>query len=375
MRILYITDALAVWGGIERVLRDKTDFLVEKYGYDIFVVTTDQGSHPIPYPLNKRVHVKDLDISYHHQYRFRGLKRILKFREKRILFRNRLEKYIKEITPDVIVCIRIDSLQTIFRAKGNIPIICESHSMFYSYLYEKTSFWNRLNLFLLRKNLGKVDSIVALTEGDANDWRRHNKHVYVIPNVVQLNPLNRISSLDSKIIIFVGRFSQQKDFGTLIEVWKIVQQHHEDWELHAYGEGELKKQYETIVAEGNLNIKIFPPTPNIFEKYVESSMLVMTSLYEPFGLVLPEAMSCGLPVVAFNCPYGPADIIENGKNGFLISNRDIETFARRVCQLIENKQLRHDIGKTAVLSASKYRAENIMPLWDHLFSKIEKKSL
>ena len=234
-------------------------------------------------------------------------------------------------------------------------------------MYEKTSFWNRLNLFLLRKNLSKVDSIVALTEGDANDWRRHNKHVHVIPNVVQLNPLNRISSLDSKIIIFVGRFSPQKDFGSLIEIWRIVQQRHEDWELHAYGEGELKKHYETIVAEGNLNIKIFPPTSSIFEKYVESSMLVMTSLYEPFGLVLPEAMSCGLPVVAYNCPYGPADIIENGKNGFLVDNRNVDDFALCVSRLIMDKELRLKIGESAIVSAQHYRAETIMPLWKSLF--------
>lgn len=369
MRILYITDALAVWGGIERVLRDKTNFLVERYGYDVFIVTTDQGSHSIPYPLDERVHIKDLDVCYHHQYRFRGLKRILKFREKRILFRTRLENYIKEISPDVIVCIRIESIQTILRAKGNIPVICESHSMFYSYRYEKTSFWNRLNLYYLRKQLYKVNSIVALTEGDAKDWRKHNEHVYVIPNVVQLNPLKRNSKLDSKIIIFVGRFSQQKDFGTLIDVWRIVQQRHKDWELHAYGEGELRCHYEKVVADENLNIRMFPPTSNIFEKYVGSSMLVMTSRYEPFGLVLPEAMSCGLPVVAFNCPYGPADIIKNGENGFLIDNRNIGEFALCVNRLIEDRMLRLKMGECAIISAQRYRSETIMPLWKSLFEK------
>ena len=79
MKILYITDALAVWGGIERVLRDKTAYLVDKYGYEIHIVTTDQGEHPISYPIDKRIKINDLGICYHHQYRYQGIKRILKY--------------------------------------------------------------------------------------------------------------------------------------------------------------------------------------------------------------------------------------------------------------------------------------------------------
>lgn len=285
------------------------------------------------------------------------------------MFRIRLEKHIKEVCPDIIVCIRVDTVQMILRVKGNIPVICESHSMFNSYIYENATFWNRMSFYLLRRYIRKINCIVALTEGDANDWRKYNKHVCVIPNVVQLNPENRYSKLKSKIVIFVGRFTLQKDFGTLIDMWKIVHKYHRDWELHAYGEGELKHDYEQIVANIDCNIKILPATSNIFEKYLESSMLVMSSLYEPFGLVLPEAMSCGLPVVAFNCPYGPADIIENGENGFLVDNRNIGEFALCVNRLIEDRELRLKMGGCAITSAQRYRAETIMPLWKSLFEK------
>ena len=98
----------------------------------------------------------------------------------------------------------------------------------------------------------------------------------------------------------------------------------------------------------------------------------MSSLYEPFGLVLAEAMSCGVPVVAFDCPYGPAEIIHDGVDGFLVEDRNVEAFADRVCQLMENEQLRHDMGKAAVSSAQRYKAENIMPQWDQLFSSLAK---
>jgi glycosyltransferase involved in cell wall biosynthesis len=99
-------------------------------------------------------------------------------------------------------------------------------------------------------------------------------------------------------------------------------------------------------------------------------MLLLTSLYEPFGLVLPEAMSCGLPVVAFDCPYGPADIITDGVDGFLIKDRDIEAFADRVCQLIESEELRCQMGKQGVVSSQRYRADRIMPMWNRLFQEL-----
>ena len=88
----------------------------------------------------------------------------------------------------------------------------------------------------------------------------------------------------------------------------------------------MKQKYEEMVAELKLNIEIHPAVPDIMEKYKESSMLLMSSLYEPFGLVLVEAMSCGLPVVAFNCPYGPAAIITDGTDGFLVDDRNINAF-------------------------------------------------
>ena len=99
-------------------------------------------------------------------------------------------------------------------------------------------------------------------------------------------------------------------------------------------------------------------------------MLLMSSLYEPFGLVLVEAMSCGIPVVAFNCPYGPADIIKDSTDGFLVEDRDIEAFADRVCQLMENDDFRQQMGKSAIHSAQRYKAEVIMPQWKSLFTNL-----
>ena len=105
-------------------------------------------------------------------------------------------------------------------------------------------------------------------------------------------------------------------------------------------------------------------------KYKESSILLFTSLYEPFGLVLPEAMSCGLPVVAFDCPYGPADIVNDGVDGFLIANRSIEEYVEKVCFLIENEKLRIDMGKAGISSSQRFNECIIMPQWKKLFEEL-----
>ena len=370
MRVMYITDALAVWGGIERVLSDKMNFFVREYGYDIYVVTTEQGKHEIPFPLDERIHVKDLDIRFHQQYKFRGIKRMFKYQELEQLYKNRLKDYISEVKPDIISCIRDGYASTVLDVNVAIPTIFESHAMYRDVVYENSTLLHRFLIYMKRRKLGKLDRLVTLTQGDADDWKHVCNRVSIIPNVVHLNNSGKYSSCEGKNIIFAGRFDVQKDFGSMIKVWEIVQGRHNDWKLNVYGNGELKPHYEEVVQTKKLNISIHPAVTDIMDKYIESSMLVMSSLYEPFGLVLPEAMSCGLPVVAFDCPYGPADIIRDGVDGFLVEDRNVEAFADRVCQLIEDVELRKRMGKEAIISAQRYSYDIIMPQWKSLFSEL-----
>lgn len=370
MKILYITDALAVWGGIERVLCDKMNYLVNNKGHEVYIITADQGTHPIPFLLSDRVHVLDLDIRSHRQYKYKGLKRILQYFAYDKLYKKRLKECLDKICPDVISCLRDGYVRAVLAVKGDIPLIFESHSLCRDIDIENATFMHRFVSYFSRHKFRKLDKVVTLTVGDADDWRRYCSRLCVIPNIVHLNKSGRYSTCENKNVVFAGRFDIQKDFGTLISIWQIVQQKHPDWVLNVYGNGELKQYYANQVLELGLNIKIHPAVPDIFEKYLKSSMLVMTSLYEPFGLVLVEAMSCGLPVVAFNCPYGPADIISDGVDGFLVENRSVEAYANRICQLMDSLDLRQKMGKAAILSAQRYREEYIMPQWEQLFIEL-----
>lgn len=374
MTILYVNDSLAIWGGIERVLVDKMNYLADVYDYNVHIVTVDQGQHPIPYSLNPKVSFHDLGILFYQKYKYRGIKRVLISWKLQRLYVSRLKNIISQIRPDVISCARQSLLGSVLKAKGCVPIIFESHTSCYSYRFEVDCFLKRLRELFYVYQVRKVNMVVALTEGDAFDWMRYNKNVDVIPNIVHLNDKGKYSECLNKTVIYVGRFSKQKDIGSLLEIWRIVYQKYPEWQLHIYGGyGDQSEQLMPILKQCiSYNIYVHDPSPNIFDEYINSSMLLLTSLYEPFGLVIPEAMSCGLPVVSFDCPYGPASILTDGENGYLIKNRNINAYADKVCALIENKTMRMKMGKAAILDSQKYGAHSIMPQWISLFERIKK---
>ena len=217
----------------------------------------------------------------------------------------------------------------------------------------------------------KAAIAVALTQGDAAEWRKLTPCVCVIPNVVHLNDSGLYSDCTAKSAIFVGRFSKQKDVGSLLHIWKFVHERHPDWCLHIYGGyGEEQDSILKEIKQMDANIQVHEATSDIMEKYLESSILLLTSIYEPFGLVLPEAMSCGLPVVAFDCPYGPADIITDEVDGFLAKSGDIKYYVDKVCFLLENEALRQKMGRAGQQTSLRYDASRVMPMWKNMFEQI-----
>ena len=370
MRLIYVTDAFAVWGGMERVLADKMNILVGQYGWEVTLLTTNQGEHPLPYELHSNVRHVDLGVRLHQEYQFRGFSKLLMRRELKQILKTRLKRAIENLNPDVIVCVKLDFVPVLVDLKGDIPLIVESHTLCHSEKMDEVGMLRRLYIGSLKRSIRKADTVVALTEGDAKDWKAYNDNVHVIQNIVTLNESGFYTSFKQKSVIYVGRFSKQKDIDSLLRIWAIIHQQYPDWQLDIYGEGELKDNYLSIIQKMNANINVFQPTANIMEVYREHSILLLTSLYEPFGLVLPEAMSCGLPVVAFDCPYGPADIITDGVDGYLIEDRDVELFAQRVGQLISDYDLRVQMGKAGIASSKRYQASCIIPQWIQLFEQL-----
>ena len=368
MKVLYVFRSLAHWGGIERILVDKMNCLAMTYGYEVYMLTADQGNHPVPYQLASTVHLEDLGICFHHQYRYSLLKRLLVAKRKERLFKKLLSERLRSVSPDVIVCTTANDvdINILVKLKGDIPLIVESHSICRMTLGRK-GLRGCYADYRYRKGLSKAQMIVALTEEDALEWRKIFSHVCIIPNTVHLND-GHVSSLAPKRVIWVGRLDYQKRPMEAIRIWQQVYPRFSDWHLDIYGEGE-RQELESVALSLGMNIHIHQPTEQIFDAYRESSVLISTSLFEPFGLVIPEAMSCGLPVVSYDSPYGPASIISEGKDGFVVPMHNRKEFARCLCQLMGDEELRKEMGRCAIASSRRYSADKIMPLWKQLFEQ------
>ena len=146
MRILYVNDALIIWGGLERILIEKMNKLSMEEGYEVAMATANQGSHPVPFPVSSGVLLHDLGILFQQQYKYNGIKRlIMKFQLQR-RFESELGKFISEYVPDVIVCVRMHLLSTVLKVKGSIPLVVESHSLCLAYKYDESRLLQKIKV-------------------------------------------------------------------------------------------------------------------------------------------------------------------------------------------------------------------------------------
>lgn len=377
MKIVYVYPVFTQLAGTERVFTDKMNYLAEHANYDITLLTYEQGSHSFPFPLSSKVNHIDLNVRFFHLYRYWRLVRWYKQWKLNRALRHKFNILMKEINPDIVIAptYYVKVLKMIAKCPCKFVKILESHiDKRYVYANDEENgkgglsyVRSKYDTIVVNKLASKFDLLVALSPEDAKDWSRYLKTI-VIPNVVNIQR-ERISDLNNKRVVFAGRLVEQKGISFLLKIWERVHSLYPDWQLDIYGEGRLRDK-TTDEQFLKLNIHVYGPTSCILDKFCESSIFVLTSVYEPFGLVLPEAMSCGLPVVSFDCDYGPRKIISNGVDGFLVPVGDTDKFAERVCQLIEDPQFRQKMGSAGIRSSQRYSPDNIMPQWISLFEEV-----
>ena len=369
MKVVYVFRSLAIWGGIERIIVDKANYLSGLEGYEVSILTADQGDHPVPYAVNTPVRLQDLKVGINKQYRYRGLHRLWKGWQLERCFVRKLRQRLAELCPDVVVCVATDYACLVSEAVGGrFPIVVESHSI-YRRTFDQRRLLSGLYDWRLKRMLKSAHTIVALTEGDAADWRLHYGNVRCIANMVNQNPTCRRADAAHRRVIFVGRMDSQKRAEVALSIWARVADEYPDWQLHVYGDGD-RRQIVDSLAERVRGVVVHDPTDRIFDAYCDSSFLILTSVFEPFGLVMPEAMSCGLPVVAFDCPYGPRSIITEGSDGFLVTEGDEQAFADCMKLLMSSHERCRTMGDAAILKARRYTSETIMPQWTALFNDV-----
>ena len=376
-KIVYCTPSLYIPGGVERVLTTKANYLADIAGYDITIVLTDGKDKEPYYPLSHKVKIIQLDINFEELWHLSFFKKIFVYLKKQRIFKKKLTDTLMELRPDITVSLLRREINFLTSIKDGSKKVGEIHVNKTNYRNFESNNTNIIKDYfakwwmnMLIKKVKKLDSFIVLTNEDKEKWHEISK-TEVIPNPIpNLSP--DIGNLKNKKVIAVGRYTYQKGFDLLIEAWRIVIEKHADWTLNIYGSGETKAFQEQIIRLGiEKNCKLNGPTSNINEKYEESSILAFSSRFEGFGMVLLEAMSCGLPVVSFACPCGPKDIITDGKNGYLVEPENVEALAERICHLIEHEELRKEMGKAARKRAEDFQEDKIMQKWVDLFENIK----
>ena len=374
MKITYLYTELTISGGADRVLTDKANYLAE-HGYDVTIITESQMGRPVVFPLYPKVKLVDMGIDFNKQYEHIFLLRSIIYLKCIQQYKVRLKKLLKELKPDIVITLMGRSLDFITSINdGSIKIgeahTTKAHLRSYHLLEERGGIYKILAKRLRKKqitNASKLSALVLLTPQDAKDWEGVTK-TYVIANAIHKMPTES-GTLTNKQAIMVGRYNDAKGYDYLTEAWTIVHQRHPDWILNIYGSGELHDQVENRIKDKHLenSMIMHEPTNQIIEKYLESSICVLSSIYEGFPLVIMEAMSCGIPCVSFDSPFGPRNIIKDGEDGILVEYLNSQALAENICKVIEDKQLRKRLGDKAKQNIQRFSQDAIMKQWTDLF--------
>ncbi|MNU19130.1 alpha-1,4-N-acetyl-D-galactosaminyltransferase [compost metagenome] len=359
-KILYITNGINGSGGLERVLSIKATVLSEQFGYEVHILVLNGACQKPFYTFAPGIKMHTISVGgnplqYIQQYR------------------NGIKNIVQEVQPDIVsVC--DDGLKGFFVPRilrhSRIPVIYERHASVQ--IDQQQGLKAKVIQGLMRRLAGGFDAFVVLTQNNLNEWHAHN-NLKVIPNPLTFYP-EHISDTQAPKMIAVGSHSYNKGYDLLLQVWKRLQDVSPGWELHIYGRIDKEQTYPAMAKElGVANTVYFhEPDPEIMLRYQESSIMVLPSRSEGFGMVLIEAMACGLPCVSFDCPSGPRDIIAHGEDGFLVPPGNVGEMTERLKELMTDDKLRKDMGLLARERVQRFLPKHVIGQWDSLFKQLTK---
>jgi glycosyltransferase involved in cell wall biosynthesis len=378
MRIVYCINNINDIGAIMSLTAQKANALSRIDGNEVWIIVTEDKGRRLY--LDEKVHVVNLDINYFenscNESRFRQLVKLVR---KQFVHRKRLSEQIRLIEPDIIVSTEMLEKYIILTLPDRKKHVCvrEVHKMCnYKSAFADTRYdliLARLSEFIDYRIICRLyDRIVVLTE-DNIKYFRSSKKVSVIPNLVPVNH-SLCSSLDSKIVVSAGRLCKSKNFVELINAFAVTHTQEPDWKLIIWGDGEEMASLNSAVQHLNLSDSILLKgfSQNLLSEFAGSSVFVSTSLSEGFSMVILEAMSCGLPVVAYDCPSGPRNIIDDGVDGFLVPMGNKDMLTDKLFFLMKEPEVRKKIGAAARKKAESFSEEHIIPLWNSLFCSLLK---
>ena len=376
-KIVYCTPALYMAGGVERVLTLKANYFAEQLGYDITIILTEGRNLTLFYPLSDKVKVVNLDLGFEELWHCSFTKKVFLYLKKQRQFKQKLRDELMRIKPDITVSLLRREINFITGIKDGSKKIGELHinrANYRNFDARESNFVKSLfSKFWMRNLVGKLqqlDKLVVLTDKDKASWVELS-NVVAIPDPLSFQPSSR-SELGNKRVIAVGRYSYEKGYDMLLSAWKKVAQECPGWRLDIFGDGD-KSSLEQLIESLNIDrdtCALHGRTSDIEKEYVDSSLFVCSSRFEGFGMVIVEAMACGLPVVSFDCPWGPGSIISDGRDGVLVENANVDALADKIIQVLSAKDYMHELAQNAVDKSKKYRLESIALKWKSLFESL-----
>lgn len=361
MKLVYCIDSLVASGGTERVVTTKLNWLADCGGVSVWVVTLQEEERPF-FPLSDRVNRLMLDVADKRGYR------------------TELESLLIDLSPDITIAVAGMSVDVLPLLKDGSKKILEFHytkNFLVNFVKGlKTIRFRQLHLLKMRwlqwrlaYTARKYDCMVGLTKRDVGLWGNPPNMTYIY------NPLSfrsgKKSTCENKRIIAVGSWTPAKGMDQLLEAFGMLAEKYPDWCVELYGSGQDEHLLKEIIRRNNMEaqVSLNPPCPNIGEKLVEASIYAFPSRSDGFGLVITEAMECGVPTVAMDCECGPREIV-TPDTGIIVPDKDVPAFSAALEKLMIDETLRKEMGRSAVKQVSRFYPDSIMPTWIGLFSKL-----
>lgn len=377
LKIVYITPSIHTADGAARVLTMKANYFAEHFGYDITILLTEGKGLPFFYHVSDKIKIINYNLNFEQLWNCPFWKKFFIYIPKQIKYKRLVRKELMRIRPDITISLlrrEINFLNDIKDGSKKMGEIHVHRDNYRNFKDEKSNFI--MNLFAkfwsrqLLNNLKKLDRFVVLTDKDRESWIELD-NVVTIPNPSPFTP-STISTLTEKRVIAVARYSHEKGIDLLLQAWALVEKKTEKWRLEVFGDGDTTA-FNAIIDKLGINRSrciLNGRTSDIEQEYLKSSIAVCSSRFEGFGMIIIEAMACGLAVVSFDCPWGPQSIINDGQDGVLVENGNIEKLADALVSLIQDEKKRNNIAINAVQSVKRFQMDRIANQWKQLFEDV-----
>ena len=339
MKILYCLPLLYNSGGIERIVTAKANWFVE-HGHEVVMALSDNKKRNPYFPLNPKIRIYELNVNYLDDMGCHPLKWHINQKKRKRLHKSALNDVIQKENPDVAISVFAEESKFLYDIRHSCRKIIEFHFTRYHKVYSGRQGLRRMldrwRTFAAGRLVAKYDDFVVLTERDKQSWPQLD-NIHVIPNFI-------------------------------VNKWQKVCYDFPDWRLDVYGSGEdevsLTEYSESLIKNGSL--VFHKPVTDVYREMQKSSIYVMSSRYEGFPMVLLEASSVGLPCISFDIDCGPSDIIEDGKNGFLVPDGCVDVFAERLRKLMTDENLRIGMSREMKKVSEKFSSTAVMKKWERL---------